>query len=235
MLVRSDSVLGRVVKAARTGEPWLRLTVSPRVARFLIAAGARAAPTLGYSGDIRSDHVRRELRKRWAARKILYVVDDLANLTYEVERADVDDRGILIHQFSIRFNEASPEIRQLLKWLDVPDLAIEVGATFRSVHKLLRHKDAAYDFILVERNMTLLFDKLRREVRASYEPVNLNFAGVFLGDLPIEIADLDGAIWDRLTVWPSRELAEQVQARSDEFKQGLYQVRLGAEDHVGAR
>jgi hypothetical protein len=40
-----DSMLGLLVTGARQGPPWLRITVSPRLARFLIAAGARPVPS----------------------------------------------------------------------------------------------------------------------------------------------------------------------------------------------
>src|SRR6266487_3194088 len=44
--MRADSFTSRVVAAAaRPTRPWLHITVSPRVARFLVAAGARSAPT----------------------------------------------------------------------------------------------------------------------------------------------------------------------------------------------
>src|SRR4051812_38396815 len=43
--VRADSLLGRLVLAARPMRPWLRVTVSPWWASVLIAAGARPAPT----------------------------------------------------------------------------------------------------------------------------------------------------------------------------------------------
>src|SRR5512133_3567460 len=42
---RADSFASRVVAAAaRPARPWLHITVSSRVARFLVAAGARPAP-----------------------------------------------------------------------------------------------------------------------------------------------------------------------------------------------
>src|SRR6266568_4649321 len=45
MRTRADSFASRVVAAAaRPARPWLHITVSSRVARFLVAAGARPAP-----------------------------------------------------------------------------------------------------------------------------------------------------------------------------------------------
>jgi hypothetical protein len=49
MTTRSDTLLGKMAAAARTGPPVLRVTVPPRVARFLIAAGGRAASGDGMS------------------------------------------------------------------------------------------------------------------------------------------------------------------------------------------
>jgi hypothetical protein len=43
MPVRRNSALGRLADAARSGKPLLHVKVSPRFARFLIAAGARPA------------------------------------------------------------------------------------------------------------------------------------------------------------------------------------------------
>src|SRR5690348_9597857 len=43
-MVQADSFLGRLALAARPGRPWFRITAPPRVARFLVAAGAQAAP-----------------------------------------------------------------------------------------------------------------------------------------------------------------------------------------------
>jgi len=42
----ADSLLGRLALVAQPGRPWLRVTVSARWARILIAAGAKAAPTV---------------------------------------------------------------------------------------------------------------------------------------------------------------------------------------------
>src|SRR5260370_27222504 len=45
MRTRADSFASRVVAAAaRPARPWLHITVSSRVARFLVAAGGRPAP-----------------------------------------------------------------------------------------------------------------------------------------------------------------------------------------------
>ena len=44
-MVKADSFLGRAALAARPGRPFRRLTVSPRLARVLIAAGAQPAPS----------------------------------------------------------------------------------------------------------------------------------------------------------------------------------------------
>src|SRR5580692_4029801 len=44
-MLRADSALGRIVQAARPGPPLVKLTVSPRLARVLTAAGARSAMT----------------------------------------------------------------------------------------------------------------------------------------------------------------------------------------------
>ena len=50
MRARADSFASRVVGAgARPTRPWLRVTVSPRVARFLVAAGA--CPALAQRGE----------------------------------------------------------------------------------------------------------------------------------------------------------------------------------------
>ncbi|MET8142713.1 hypothetical protein ABZU32_20605 [Sphaerisporangium sp. NPDC005288] len=38
---RADSLLGKLARAAAPGQPWLRVTVSPWLARLLVAAGAR--------------------------------------------------------------------------------------------------------------------------------------------------------------------------------------------------
>lgn len=43
MPVRSDSVIGQIAGAARRRRPLVHVTVSPRLARFLIAAGAQPA------------------------------------------------------------------------------------------------------------------------------------------------------------------------------------------------
>jgi cell division inhibitor SepF len=43
MPVRSDGVVGQVAEAARHRRPLFRVTVSPRLARFMVAAGARPA------------------------------------------------------------------------------------------------------------------------------------------------------------------------------------------------
>jgi cell division inhibitor SepF len=45
MPVPSDSVVGQVAEAARRRRPLFRVTVSPRLARFLVAAGAQPAAT----------------------------------------------------------------------------------------------------------------------------------------------------------------------------------------------
>jgi hypothetical protein len=44
MAIRRDSPLGRAVLASRSRPPLLRIALSPRLARFLIAAGAQPAP-----------------------------------------------------------------------------------------------------------------------------------------------------------------------------------------------
>lgn len=44
MAIRPDSALSRLVQAARADKPLLRLTLPSRLARFLVAAGARPAP-----------------------------------------------------------------------------------------------------------------------------------------------------------------------------------------------
>jgi hypothetical protein len=49
MTVRADTFLGRVATSARNPQPLLRLRVSPRWARFLLAAGAQPAGRTRYS------------------------------------------------------------------------------------------------------------------------------------------------------------------------------------------
>jgi hypothetical protein len=44
MPIRPDSPLGRAVLASRSRPPLIRITLPPRLARFLVAAGARPAP-----------------------------------------------------------------------------------------------------------------------------------------------------------------------------------------------
>lgn len=43
-VVRPDSAIGRLARAARADGPVLRIRATPRLARFLVAAGARPAP-----------------------------------------------------------------------------------------------------------------------------------------------------------------------------------------------
>jgi dolichol-phosphate mannosyltransferase len=53
MAVKRDSALGRIALAERRRPPWLRITLSPRWARILIAAGARPSATTDDSMTIR--------------------------------------------------------------------------------------------------------------------------------------------------------------------------------------
>ena len=45
MTARPERMIGRLARAARSDKPVLRITVAPRLARFLVAAGARPAPS----------------------------------------------------------------------------------------------------------------------------------------------------------------------------------------------
>ena len=45
-----DGLLSRLAVASRPARPWLRITVSPRVAQFMLAAGARPGPNLSGAG-----------------------------------------------------------------------------------------------------------------------------------------------------------------------------------------
>src|SRR5262245_10549918 len=43
LVISGSSTIGRIVRAARPGSPWLRLTLPPRLADIAVAAGARRA------------------------------------------------------------------------------------------------------------------------------------------------------------------------------------------------
>ncbi len=101
MTVRADSLLGRLVTAARPGSPWVRITVSPWFARLLVSAGARRASTpdamsIGIGNDAtRPVHrIYLSLRVRQASkiRGILRQISTIGDMTQTVESMPLADR-----------------------------------------------------------------------------------------------------------------------------------------------
>jgi hypothetical protein len=236
MLARSDGILGRLATAAGTREPWLRVSVSPRLARFLIAAGASSAQHRNMQKSRRAV-VRTELQKRRDARDLLRLLDRLAFIPEELRNEclagipmwdfkDYEPQRGIVSDFQFRVFRDVWVLGQLS---DIADLLVEL--------RLVKNKgDHSYSAIRgIASQLDELIVSLQRHAQASLEET-LNLSGVFIGDQQIVLDDLDGVIWDRLTVWPSRQLADQVRAQSEELERpGLYRVRLGAQHHAGVR
>jgi hypothetical protein len=74
--MRANSFAARVVSAARPARPWLHVTASPRVARFLVEAGARQGhPVLHDMGLMGADLRGADLRGADLRRAVLLNAD----------------------------------------------------------------------------------------------------------------------------------------------------------------
>ena len=100
--MRANSFAARVVSAARPARPWLHVTASPRVARFLVEAGARQGhPVLHDMGLMGADLRGADLRGADLRRAVLLNADltgaDLtgADLRHAVlSRVDLSDADL---------------------------------------------------------------------------------------------------------------------------------------------
>jgi hypothetical protein len=83
--------------AAQTAPPLLRVTLPPRLARFLVAAGARRAATDSMIVEFKHQELRDEvLRRRKLALQILRARADIRELHYMIQLGPVDRESILL-------------------------------------------------------------------------------------------------------------------------------------------
>ena len=116
---------------------------------------------------------------------------------------------------------------------DISELTRRLGGTRRLAHGLGRDPNLVSDLI---RDLNLgreliselgSASDLARDLARDLDAQQVDASGADLSGLEIRHLDvLDQIIWTRQTTWPPR-IADQIEARSEEIRPGVYQIHFG--------
>src|SRR6266568_1642326 len=195
MRTRADSFASRVIAAAaRPARPWLHITVSSRVARFLVAAGARPAPARR-GGNLRN--------AAWSG----------ADLTgADLRRADLDGADLTGADLTGAILARADLGGAILARANLGG-AILVGAILARADLHAATLDGA----------DLGDATLDGADLGDATLIGANLTGADLAGATLGGADLTGMLWSVHTEWPGA-MAKAMKARSEEVRPGIWRV-----------
>jgi hypothetical protein len=243
-----ETRVSRLAYRART-PTLLRVTVSERLARFLVAAGARSAPVpaddfmsvdFGASAAWPLAPSRVEQHRRLLGNLSIIERLGFSQATYtsqpDYARSVLQARSIALY-FLTSWNQLEKRwfSRKIVAIIGMEDWKDQAGAV--SELRLILG-DIAYEHFIRSvdgrgrtgpggRPAGSIGDAikiLQRFLDAALRPADVS--GLFLGDLVLLPEDLNGIIWDSATVWAGSELADYARQNSEPVGQrGAFQIR----------
>ena len=228
MKVSADSFAARVAAAARPVRPWLHISTSRRVARFLVAAGARPGPELLRIEDL---EVAEHRRSAHVDQTIDYLAADyLAELNQrrldlrgkdlsgkDLSGADLygrDLRGVVMRDANLTgANLGNANLKGA-------DLAFANLTTARLAGANLGNADLNSADL---NRADLRRARLRGALLGGARLGGADLTGADLTGAHLSDADLTAVLWSDTTQW-STGVAEDLRARSDEVQPGVWRV-----------
>jgi hypothetical protein len=213
---RADSFASRVVAAAaRPARPWLHVSASPRVARFLIEAGARRGKVLLGDVDLRSEEPSNAcMRSADALAEDTPSADALAEDMPNADLRGADLRGADLNHVGLSGMDLSAAI------LLGADLS---AADLRRVN--LRAADLR-DADLRYADLSGAYLSDANFANADLSDASLsgaNLSGAFLDEANLADAKLVGVLWSDTTRWP-KNVMMAMKKHSVEVRPGVWQV-----------
>ena len=203
MKVSADSFAARVAAAARPVRPWLHIGTSRRVARFLVAAGARPGPELLRIEDL-------EVAEHRRSAHVDQTIDYLAaDYLAELNQRRLDLRG---KDLSGKDLSGADLYGRDLRGVVMRDANL-TGANLGNA-----------DLNSADLNRAdLRRARLRGALLGGARLGGADLTGADLTGAHLSDADLTAVLWSDTTQWPTG-VAEDLRARSDEVQPGVWRV-----------
>jgi uncharacterized protein YjbI with pentapeptide repeats len=220
MRPRAEGFISRVAAAARPARPWLQIKASPRVAQFLIAAGARPGRTTLPSAGLTT--------AKLACPNLHESILTNADL-HHADLADADLTGADLSGADLRGADMRGAVLTgaVLTGADLSEANL-TGAHLPAANlvradlcRVILTSAVLTDVVLVEANLTgahLRGTNLRSAILAG-----ANLAGADLADAILTDADLARVLWSSGTSWPAN-MASLMRNRSEELRPGIWRV-----------